>query len=707
MRLNKTIIPYLVISVISLAFFVVGLLTIPHYGINWDEPFHFQRGQAYLHYFFTGKKDYLDLPAYPLLRGTSDFVDRAGISPLYKNAQHGEKPVEQNFKRSYYQSDVFSGKLLETFDGGHPPVSDILASLFNYVLYQKLSVAGDIESYHIYEVLMASFTVLVVGLFSYRFYGLIPAIFASLAISLYPLFFAESHFNIKDPTQTAFFTLTIWVFYLGVVNKNWKLILTASILAGLALGTKFNIIFLPLIIIPWFIMYIFNTKTQIKKWFLLSIIGGFLITIGLFILSWPFLWTDTINHFLKVISYYREIGSGVPPEMEEYRFGILNSYPVLWILYTTPLPILVLAILGTVYSVICLLKKNDHNAFLILLWFLIPILRVSLFNANIYGGVRQIMEFIPALALLSAAGVTLLMKLHFIFPRIYQKTWGLVLGVMLLVAFVSVARELAMIHPNENVYFNQLIGGLSGAKEKNIPSWGNTYGNVYLQGVQWINNNAQKDAKLGLPIATMVNVPRIQLRSDIYFSNQYPSGPARQGEYVMEVAHDWSPKKWYGFSYYDTFLEPVYEVKVDSVPLLKIWKNDLNHTKPEFKGEQEYKIDNFKLSGNVLNIDFGEERLLTRLIIKHDSNNCQDKQVGGYIRISTDGKVWLQEQETIDYPQIPVQWLGSDQQTFVYLFTAEKARFILLDTQINESCILKNPTIQIFGLTMEKMQNKE
>src|SRR5204863_172396 len=66
--------------------------------------------------------------------------------------------------------------------------------------------------------------------------------------------------------------------------------------------------------------------------------------------------------------------------------------------------------------------------------------------------------------------------------------------------------EVARLYPNENVYFNQIIGGLSGAKEKNIPYWGYNYGNVYFQGVEWLNNNAISNAKLTLPIVKMVKI---------------------------------------------------------------------------------------------------------------------------------------------------------------------------------------------------------
>lgn len=49
---------------ITIIFFIVGLITLPHYGINWDTINHAPRGQVYLHYFLTGNKDFSDLPPF-------------------------------------------------------------------------------------------------------------------------------------------------------------------------------------------------------------------------------------------------------------------------------------------------------------------------------------------------------------------------------------------------------------------------------------------------------------------------------------------------------------------------------------------------------------------------------------------------------------------------------------------------------------------
>lgn len=682
----------LILCLVPILFFVIAIITLPHYGISWDESFHFQRGQAYLHYFLTGKENFLDLPAYPRLNGDSDFMGREGEQDIYLSALHTQKASNPSFRRSYYQSDVFTFSFLTSgFDGGHPPTSDILSALFNYILYQKLGILGDIEAYHSFEIFISSVLILGVAIFTYYNFGLFPAFVSALSLALYPLFFGEAHFNIKDPPEAAFFGLAIISFFFGIALKRWKIIILAAVFGGLALGTKFNALFIPFVILPWFVFKWFTEKVEINRKMLVSLIGFPVVVVIIFFIFWPLLWRNTFDNFLRIINYYRDIGIGTQPGLEKFIIERFNTYAIRWIIYTTPLPILTLSVLGIIYSIFLSFYKKKNVVFLALLWLIIPIIRVTLPNTNIYGGVRQIMEFIPALSIMCGIGTYFLINIE-----AFKKIKPLVV-ILVVMSFFFVSWEIFKIHPNENIYFNQLVGGLSGAENRSIPSWGNTYGNIYLQGVQWLNKNAEINSKIGLPIANMVNVPRIKLRPDINFSNAYPSGPQRQGEYVMEMSHDWPPKKWYGFAFYDTTLNSVYEIKVDGVTLLKIWKNDFMHTKSGFKEEVEQEQVGYQKENNRLIIDIGKNVFLTRLKIHHGNKDCQ-KQKGGYIRLSLDGKSWTQEPETIGYPQIPLKWLETDENTFVFLFVAKKARYIFLDTEMDNSCILKNPRVRISSL---------
>src|SRR3989338_6716397 len=107
--------------VFALVYFIVGIVTLPNYGINWDSINHLPRGQAYLHYFLTGQRDYEDLPQWEMYWQNPDSLS------IDTNI-----PKESIPERSIYQSDTASFSWYMLRDGsGHPPLSDILSSVFN------------------------------------------------------------------------------------------------------------------------------------------------------------------------------------------------------------------------------------------------------------------------------------------------------------------------------------------------------------------------------------------------------------------------------------------------------------------------------------------------------------------------------------------------------------------------------------------------
>ncbi len=712
----------IVILIVPLVFWFFGVMTLKDYGVNWDEPFHFMRGQAYLHFFLTGETDYRSLPPYPRLNkncfdgaldlcltspaGPTDRQDWWGGNLIYEKAIEDLYPDNMAVWRGYYQHDDYPFHYFIKNEDGHPAIGDTLAATFNYLFYQRLHIFGDIDSYHLFEVFASFLLVMGIAIIVYIEYGVFPAVVASFTLAAYPLFFSESHFNIKDPPETAFYGLTIIFFYLGLTRNIWKYIIISAFMMALAVGTKFNALFIIPTLGLWTVFHTFFLVLRKRKslkpvkfnqiaLILLALIIHPILAAVLFYLMWPYLWGDPVNNFLNILKYYQQIGAGTPFEMAKYLIHGWNTYPVIWILYTTPIPMLVLSLVGFVTSVFLIAVKKNTFAFLVLVWFLIPILRSSVLNASIYGGVRQIMEFLPAMAILAGIGAFYIIRACKITNR---PVFTLIITITILVSLAFTGWEVIKIHPNENVYFNQMIGGLSGAKQNSITYWGNSYGNAYQQGLDWLNKNAEPNARLGLPISTMGNIPWIKLRSDIDFSNAYWSGPARRGEYEIELDFDWAPTNWYSFAYYNTYLNPVFVAQVDGVPLLKVWKNDLQYTKKGFESERVYPVSLLKSDKSTLKIDMGKEIDLTRITIKHSNTGCA-KQKGGYVSISRDAKVWVREPEPIDYPQVPPSAFDISDKNFVFLFAAKRARYILLETGLDNPCLLKNFNVEVRGLS--------
>ena len=66
--------------------------------------------------------------------------------------------------------------------------------------------------------------------------------------------------------------------------------------------------------------------------------------------------------------------------------------------------------MGFFVSIYLFLFKKNNFTFLVILWFSTPMLRASFPNSAIYGGVRQLMEFLPAMAILAGIGTYYFVK---------------------------------------------------------------------------------------------------------------------------------------------------------------------------------------------------------------------------------------------------------------------------------------------------------
>lgn len=653
---------------LGLIFFVFGVLTLPKYGINWDTINHLPRGQAYLNYFLTGKKDYSNLPKWEEHYQDTD-------SLLIKT----NKKVP---RRSFYQADATTFNWFMQYDGrGHPPVSDVLSSFFNLLLFQKLGIINDIDAYRVYGIFLAASLVGLVYYWSSSIYGKFAGLIATLSLSLYPLFWSESHFNNeKDIPETVFWSFMLFFFWKGLVDKRKIWIFLSSIFFGLALGTKFNILFSLFVIIPWIAIYLISNGIKDHKKLLPVIFLVPIVALVIFMFSWPYLWADPISRVYEVLRFYKTIGltEAINPNFIG-PFNV-NLYPVRWIIYTTPIWTLVLFVFGVLTAFKKVKTEKHKTALLFLLWFLVTVVRVSLPHANTYGGVRQIMEYIPAMALLAGLGGDYLrQKIEFITNRL--TSYVIIFGL-----FLSIVIRIVAIHPNENVFFNDLIGGLSGASLKKIPSWGNTFGASYRQGVSWINKNVENEAKLVLVNELLPNIPRIFLRPDIKFHNSARSGYLMNGEYAITLTYDGTADRSYYDSYLETYLSPVYEVKVDEVPILKVWKNDKEHLKKPIT-EKKIESATFKRTDSGVIFDLGKKAKMWRLEINYSEDNCTPL-TSGYVRTSIDGKKWKDLPGVLpNYWKVSALGIQPNNGRFIEPFVGQEVRYIDLVLNPTDTCL--------------------
>ncbi len=661
---------YSVGLIITFVFLVVGIFTLSDYGINIDEPIHFERGNAYLDFFLTGRERYTN----------QDF----------------ESPRVSEWKYKGYDTAYFLKN-----DSGHPPLNGILAAISNRILHEKLGIMGDLEGYHIFEVFVSSLLVFLVFVMTRSKYGVFAGTIASLSMALYPLFYGESHFNIKDPVEASFFAFTVYFFYLGVERVKSKYFLLSGIFCALAFGTKFNIVFFPIVLAPyllWKVGFPFITQRNklrrlmnIPKSIYLVLLAYPVIVLGVHFASRPFLWHDSINHFIQIIQYYQGIGTGTDYQLRFLKYG-WNFYPVIFSGASTPLVILIFFLIGAVVGLYLLKKNKDVFLLLLFSWIGVTLFRVSVPGSSIYGGVRQIMEYIPPLAVIAGIGALYFRNL------LAKYTSFRIASALVLLTFLPLIWTLIQMHPNQNLFLNSLIGGLKGATEQKVPGAGETMGNGYLQGIHWLNDHAEKDARFGFPVGLGSNFPPQFVRSDIKFGG-YFSGMQRGGEYMIEMFSAEFPIHRYTYDYLDRFINPVYVKYVDSVPVVKVWKNDAEHTKAGYIDEIEEKSVVMERTVDPLSIyaKLGRSAYITRIEVEYSTTNCVQDNTADY-SYSPDGK------KEITYPdESPLnqgRYVGSLQKDnkLVYFFPAVEAIWIQIAPRDLESCILKANSMRVFSL---------
>ncbi len=677
-------------------FFILGIITLADYGINWDTINHLPRGQAYLNYFLTGKTDYSGLPV--LFRDWYNKNDWYFQKPeslrIDTNWPKGEVPT-----RSFYQLESLPFSYFVNHDGnGHPPLSDILAALFNRVLFVKLRLVNDIDSYRVYGVLLASCLVGLIFYWVSKVYGNFAGFISALSLSIYPLFWAESHFNNeKDIPEAVFWSFMFFSIWKGFSQKSWRWIILSGVFLGLALGTKFNILFSVFAVIPWILYYYYPKFKELKKSVLISFLFVPVIGIAIFVVTWPYLWADPITRTLGVIKFYKDIGLGGFDVRYAGPFGI-STYPIKWIIYTTPLSVLFFGVIGIIAAVKRVYYKKEKNSLLFLLWLVVPIARETWPGASFYGGIRQIMEYIPALAIFSGLGAMSVRDAVYNYSKLLKVRFRLsksILMICISLLFLPIIFKLISIHPNENVYFNPIVGGLSGAKNMDIPYWGFSFGAPYRKGIEWINKHAEPNSKAAYAYELIPNIPRLWIRPDINFGNAFRSGYLRKGEYVITLTYQGTTIRSYYDNYLDLFQEPVYEEKVDGVAILKVWKNDDKHLKLRLK-EEEAKGVTFEKTKEGLIFDLGTERKLSRLELKYAQTNCK-LVVDGSSRISSDKINWQSLPGSIpDDWGIPELGVQPKNGNFIEPFIGESARYIEIKMSPPDSCLSKVTRFKLF-----------
>ncbi len=569
-KLRKYIAPILrfengFIICFGVLFLFLSIYTIPNYGFTWDAT-EFVLGDKNFYFLKELNTRYLNF--------TEDNID------IYKRDDH---PDFHRHCKFFMERGSISW-----------PIGTTASSFTKFIFFTKLGIMDPIDAHFLSVPLFVAALLGVLYYFVLKNFGIWQAVIAVVTLVSYPRFWAHLHNNTKDVPSCFMFSLVIILFYYATVRDNYRWYLATAFAWGTALATKANAYFLPFVLIPYFAYVLYsrhrNRERLMSRSALIALLLFPVIGIATMFLLWPYLVTDFPRHLFIHLQYLATRGL----EGE----NSWNLIPVAYAITTMPIPVLVLTILG--FTRICLTtirsKCMDPLHLLLMLWIVVPLLRVSIPRARDFDGIRHWLEIFPAVSVLAGIGGAYLMTelamairsrlpgFHLLLARTLN-VYVVRLSVVALYFFPITAWNFNN-HPYEITFFNRLIGGLGGAQERNLPEATDYWGSSYRTGMRWLNENAEPGAMLMVGVGEHIvhTVEEIWLRDDIvnirllkdpYTNDVRPEVTDAVAAHPREVFLMYVTRTDHYTPYVkilDAKSTPVFEIAVDGGVILKILK---------------------------------------------------------------------------------------------------------------------------------------
>ena len=291
---------------------------------------------------------------------------------------------------------------------------------------------------------------------------------AAITFVLMPRVFAHGHFaNIEMPMLLLWLLTTI-AFEKGIGSMRWSVL--CGVFFGLALLTKINAVFLPLVLLPWGL--IFHGRKALHNLIFMAVLGPLIFFIG-----WPVMW----YHPVLATRAYLADKIGRPVIATYYLGGTYGQsypawhYPFVMLAATTPLPVLAAAVAGAWQSVRRLVHGWKEASFeALIVWsFAFHVLLLAMPGTPKYDGIRLMVLAYPFLAVLAPLGAVSAwdwLRPRLQKPRKAAAVLGTAAGLWLIVPIV-------ILHPFQLCYYGELVGGPWGAEKLGFETtyWHDTF----------------------------------------------------------------------------------------------------------------------------------------------------------------------------------------------------------------------------------------
>lgn len=490
----------------SVTFLLVGL-TLTDQGITWDEPSYFLSAQLQVEWVRT------------LLTEPSVALDRDTVFEMW-DWDHYHNP--------------------------HPPIYKEAMALTWWV---SRGVVGELAGYRLAPALLFAGLIALAFRWATAAWGGIAGLGAALSILLMPRLFGHAHLGATETPLMVFWMAASAAGWWAIESKRRVGWILVGVAWGLAAGTKFTGLLAIIPLAGWGLWR--DSRSTLRGVPVAALVGA--------TVCWalnPMLWFDPILFAGRWVVESLTRANWAP--IATYYLGQVYSFSVPWhhvfvmTVAVTPLGILALAGAGAIAG----LKRVDPLAVLCtgtvaFLWAIMLLPR-----APHHDDVRMFIVVFPFLGLLAGFGL----------QRVWHAVGARTRALVLALAFVPAAVQLAWIHPFELAYYGEVVGGVRGAHRLGLETtyWMDAYTGPVLE---WMNRE--------LPRGARVNV----FGNDLALDFQQAYGEVRRDiVWVPREQADWAlvqMRQGFMSPRMVEFLQqarPAYRLELQGVPLVDIYR---------------------------------------------------------------------------------------------------------------------------------------
>jgi 4-amino-4-deoxy-L-arabinose transferase-like glycosyltransferase len=465
-----------------LAVFTVLLLVItaPQIGLTWDEPTYIVAAETYPRW-------YAELIAHPSYALSAEGITR------YWSISHA-----------------------------HPPLGKLWSG---FIWLGARYFFDDLTAHRLGNILIAAVLVMLLYRMVARSFGSLAGLVAAFALLSMPRFFFHSHLAAIDVPVAAMIFAVVYTFWFGRNHPGLRWTFLLGLIWGLALATKITALFVPPILLSaWALIF------QRRRYLFIRLALMGLIGVGIFILSWPWLYHNLWNHLTMFVGFMTT--QRLP--VDQFYFGKLYApppwhFPFVITIVVVPFSISALATVGA----ISMMRHREDRPLggLLLLAIVVCLGIFTSARGQVFDNERFMMPVFPFIAALAGVGFvrTVPTVEWFLSNRRMELRRQQLVVIMLIMMFVPHLLLAYDLYPDLLSYYSELIGGAYGARLLGLETtyWCETYAEILF----YLNVHAKPGAVINAECSDVLIYYQLhgQLRPDLQIANGPDAGTAFPG----------------------------------------------------------------------------------------------------------------------------------------------------------------------------------